>query len=309
MSEELLDFSEALAAAEAEMGLGESFSAVEETDSPVDETVPADSDKQAETEVDIEQPAGEAPAEDDEDLIESFDDLDVPESTSEAIEPGSPQWWDQAVDVPTQGTVTLAEMRDGYLRQSDYTQKTQDLADQRKALAQARDFFESFENNPEGFARALAERAGLIEAGQGPVVEIELAPFRTEAEVEAEIEKRVTERLNSDPNVLQAQVAAARQQVAAEFDRVEKALDVKLGDTARQQIIDEAARREVYDLELVTQALLAKQRKAAAARGTVKRAAPTRTRSTPEVGDDMNLNKVPDDVQDAVAMALAELGS
>ena len=57
--------------------------------------------------------------------------------TSETVE--QPDQSSDALDLNTEvefdgGKVTLKELQDGYLRQSDYTRKTQELAEQRKTL-------------------------------------------------------------------------------------------------------------------------------------------------------------------------------
>lgn len=45
--------------------------------------------------------------------------------------------------------LTLEELKNGYLRQSDYTKKTQELSRQRKETEDAISFYESLKNNPE----------------------------------------------------------------------------------------------------------------------------------------------------------------
>lgn len=57
--------------------------------------------------------------------------------------------------------VSLKELQDGYMRQADYTIKTQDLANQRSELEQYRAVMEAFESNPEAATRALAQYYGF----------------------------------------------------------------------------------------------------------------------------------------------------
>lgn len=57
--------------------------------------------------------------------------------------------------------VTLDELRGGYMRQADYTQKTQDLANQRQQLEQWLMVEEAFQQDPAATVRALAQAYGV----------------------------------------------------------------------------------------------------------------------------------------------------
>lgn len=61
--------------------------------------------------------------------------------------------------------VTLEELQSGFMRQSDYTRKTQDLANQRKELETARQIQQAFEQDPEAATMALAEFYGFTPTG------------------------------------------------------------------------------------------------------------------------------------------------
>ena len=52
--------------------------------------------------------------------------------------------------------VSLEELQAGYQRQGDYTRKTQELADERRRLAQAESIVTALENDPEATIGALA---------------------------------------------------------------------------------------------------------------------------------------------------------
>jgi hypothetical protein len=47
------------------------------------------------------------------------------------------------------GDVTLEELKKGYMRQNDYTQKTQDVSRQKKELQDAATLYETLKNNPQ----------------------------------------------------------------------------------------------------------------------------------------------------------------
>jgi hypothetical protein len=85
--------------------------------------------------------------------------------------------------------ITLEEARNGFLRNADYTRKTQEVAAERKRLAQAEAIATALETNPAATLQALAEVAGLKAAfDQGPDPMEDLDPSdRRLAEVEAEL--------------------------------------------------------------------------------------------------------------------------
>ena len=61
------------------------------------------------------------------------------------------------VDGTESSRSVLNELQDGYQRQSDYTRKTQELAEERKRLSQAEAIVSALETDPDGtIADALA---------------------------------------------------------------------------------------------------------------------------------------------------------
>lgn len=71
---------------------------------------------------------------------------------------------DELVSVTVNGEafeVPLKELRDGYMRQSDYTRKTQALAAEAEVVRWAKVLRENIENNPVGVVTELAQRLGL----------------------------------------------------------------------------------------------------------------------------------------------------
>jgi hypothetical protein len=57
--------------------------------------------------------------------------------------------------------ITLDEARNGYLRQSDYTRKTQELAEMRTRLAEAEAITAALQQDPQGTLQALQEAFGV----------------------------------------------------------------------------------------------------------------------------------------------------
>lgn len=74
---------------------------------------------------------------------------------------------DGTFNLPDGNTVSAEELGKGYLRQSDYTRKTQDLAIQRKDTERAQALMAQLEANPKGTLEALAKNLG-VEIGQAP---------------------------------------------------------------------------------------------------------------------------------------------
>lgn len=87
--------------------------------------------------------------------------------------------------------ITLDEARNGYLRQSDYTRKTQELADRSRALNEAEAIAAALQNDPAGTIAALQEAFGLAGSSQ------ESDPY-----------------MEMDPDV--ARIAALEQKIAAQ---------------------------------------------------------------------------------------------
>jgi hypothetical protein len=97
---------------------------------------------------------------------ESFDGWDWKEFSNKPV----------AVKVNGQETeVPLEELRNGYMRQQDYTLKTQELAESRKLAEWAKEFQTRFSEDPQQMVRMLASAVGA-DLGQGNV-EVESDPF------------------------------------------------------------------------------------------------------------------------------------
>lgn len=62
--------------------------------------------------------------------------------------------------------ITVDEAKNGYLRQSDYTRKTQELAEQRKQLRNAEVLQAALQRDPQATLRALADAYGVDFANQ-----------------------------------------------------------------------------------------------------------------------------------------------
>lgn len=203
------------------------------------------------------------------------------------------------------GPVTLRELKDGYLRQADYTRKTQGLADDRKSMSEAIEFWDAFEANPKGVISQLAFKAGLIAEEDVSKVTLPTSPFKTTDEVEAEIEKRVKATLAEHPAVVAAEEATAVAAVDTQFKAIEKEHDVKLSDADKEFLLREAQRRQIGDINFVFVGLMAIAQRSGEVKKQVRDAAPHK----PDKGssDEESLTDKPvTSVRDAYTLALAD---
>jgi hypothetical protein len=115
--------------------------------------------------------------------------------------------------------VSLADLRGGYMRQADYTRKTQELAKTQTELRQAQALAAALERDPQGTLAALQQAYGVVYEQQGEFdpdyepdpLELELQELKQwKAEITRE---RETERINGELSHLHSE--------HGEFDDVE----------------------------------------------------------------------------------------
>ncbi len=268
---------------------------------------------QAEEVADANQPKVDAEMQE---LVDGFVDEEAGEAEADPVEAfvNSEEFFNTRVELKTsEGNVTvdIGELTDGYLRQSDYTVKTQAVAAERDALKEASKFIAAFQADPVDFAKSLAVQAGLIEEGDTPVKVVEIAKVLSAEEVEAEVVKRVDERFDSDPRTADLVLAQAQATAIAEFARIEQEYSVNLTPEVRTSIIDEAARRGTGDLELVFEAMANRASVSKREQGSLRDAAPSRPTRPAAPGDaDSEPSKpVIETVEDAFVAAEAELAN
>lgn len=298
---ELDPFAAAVAAATAELGEGTPDDA--ETSDPLapgedesdDNQAPGEEDEQAEEK---DGPPAEAEGEESDELfaeveLEELVEETQPETPDSFILPG--------IDEP----VTLEELKNGYLRQADYTKKTQELAAARKDMRQAEELWNALRQHPVELAKQLAQAAGLIDEGATPVRVVDL-PFMSAEELEAEVEARVQAALAEHPDLAEAQRIQGQLWIESEFNRIESSYGVTLGEQSRKKVLQEAYRLDTDNLELVFLKLKQMADEQARKREQAKRAAPRKPtgKSTVETQ--------PTEVssfEDAVELATAELAA
>jgi hypothetical protein len=202
----------------------------------------------------VEQPAVETPA-----PVGLFDDEDEDTNGLEEQPPAADSY-----EVTVDGErflVDLDELRSGYMRQSDYTQKTQQLAELERQAEKAMALMAMLEERPQDTLRKLYTR---INAGQtldftGELNPQAVQPNQGPVDIEALVEARVNELLANDPRLVKVQTDQALERIDAIFRGIEKDYKVTITQDDRDKVLVEAQKRETTDLESVFGAMYAKR--------------------------------------------------
>ena len=267
---EVTDFDSAVSAAIAAVGDADD-EAAPASENLLEDQAPVEAPDQAEVSEAQSADVSDVEADATEDL---FGDVTV-EVPVPAVDLASQTHVVPGVDQP----VTTQELKDGYLRQRDYTRKTQEVAAAAKQNEQAIKFWKALETDPMGVARTLAEHAGLVAKGAAPQVAVDVSPLRTTEQVQAEIDRKVAEVVASHPAVLEAQAAKAFAWVEGQFSNLEKLAGQPLSRKDRSTILKVAAQKGITDLEVVFNALVAERSRRQSATNGLKDVAPARATS------------------------------
>lgn len=275
------------------------------------------------TDVDPDSPAGETDADAlDEDISDGDETADSEQADADVdqFDFDLEEVEDDTTDTPTLpetveiegvGEVPFTELRDGYLRQADYTRKTQALAEEKKAFAQqneaATKIMENLRDDPVGVAAYLALETGLIK--DSDLTETKVAALRDAVkvpkaeEVQAEIDRKVEEALANHPQIQSAKLKEVQAAINAEFAEIEDVVGKPLSEKAKTRIIKYANEHDLNDLRVAFDALSSVAARKRAARDNLKQAATERpgSRKPPR---DVSERPV-EDINDALEIALA----
>ncbi len=151
--------------------------------------------------------------------------------------------------------VSKDELLSGYMRQADYTQKTQELANLGREAEKALTLMQLLEEQPVETVRKLyqtinsgAPIAGIVEAN---VTTPSSEPTKAPADVEALVDARVAEILANDPNLVQIQTNQALDQVNQVFAEIEEMYNVTLTDSDKERTLLAAQKYDTDDLKFV----------------------------------------------------------
>jgi hypothetical protein len=231
------------------------------------------------------------------------------------VTPKSPDGVDWETKVAVKGfdePVPLRELRDGFMRQADYTRKTQALAEDRKQFSSENEnalrLYTSLAEDAVGSVAYMAVQMGLVTEADvaGKVKDLRgvWKPPPKPDELEKIIEQRVEDRLKDHPALQQATMVTAQREVDRRFDEIETKFSVSLKPQDRARILERAIQAETTDLELVFSGMMAQVERLRKGREEAKNSATNRpgTRSTTDSGKPAKINTV----ADAFAAALAE---
>jgi len=309
-----------LAALSLEEAFAQSLAEGDETASP--EVKPAQSSGETEAK-ETEETTPQAPAEqpeadaDNGELAKAM--LDVVEgsenpSSESGIVPGSEEDMARTIKYDTVDgpqTSTLKELIEGRMMRADYTRKTQTLAEDRKALAEAESWYQKFRTDPSGFARGLAIEAGWLKPEDGPVTDKKFASIPSQEDFNELINQRVEEQMKVDPRIEGFQQYEQQRLVDEAFGALETKVGMEIPLELRQSLVEEAVARGTADLELVFQARLArvqdKQLKASGRRkGATSRPGSSHQASTDPVDVPDPVTSIEDAYKQAVAQHQAQ---
>ncbi len=237
--------------------------------------------------------------------------VDSQNGSEPGLVPGSDDFWNHMVGIETvegQTNVSIRELSEGYLRQADYTRKTQALAEQRKHADKAVQFLDTFNSDPHEFVRSLSVQAGFITEGDRPVKDMPTVKIPTQEELDSLVNEMVEERVKSHPSVQSAEISDARSAVNTEFDRLQTVFNIQLSPELRDSLIQEATNRQSADLEaILARRILVAQQKQGQASST-NLASTARPGSPPAVATSPEGTEVPakPTIREAYAAAVAE---
>lgn len=305
MSDKGIDsFADAVAAAEAEI-TGDAEIVEEAPSTPPNDVEASIDDADVET---VQAPESET-ADEEEDLFDfDFEAPNDEDSVSNQVP--------EAINIDGFGELTPEEIRNGLLRQADYTKKTQQLAEERQQLAQERDNFskqqssqselwKSLQESPKETVAWLATQVGLIEANEAKTKlnEIEGIRLADEATVQAEVQQQLEQAVMQHPAVQEALRERAVGRINAQFGQIEDRVGQRLSDGAKQKLMDFAYENGIADLVVAYDALSAR---AGQKQTEKKRSNSSQTRKSQNHQESAKAPVV-NDFDDAVAAAYAEL--
>jgi hypothetical protein len=178
-----------------------------------------------------------APAPDAEPLVGSTDSSEeVTTTEKQYLDPT--EYSNYRVPVKLNGEeqdVSFAEAVAGYQRQADYTQKTQELAEQRQALQFASTLQTALENDPAGTLNLLRNHYGISEAQAQEMVD----------SYDEDADPRDIQMAQLDKRLAQFEEQQSQQQIEKEISR----LSTKYEDFDTNQVVQAAIRSGSTDLE------------------------------------------------------------
>lgn len=147
-------------------------------------------------------------------------------------------------------TVSLAELQNGYMRQADYTRKTQAVADQQSRLETLDRFETALERDPEGTLKNLAAQYNL-DFGSGASESHDYSADVDWSEVPEPVRNELNELKDWKTEVESQRLSDAEAQQMAQIDADIEMIKTNYNepDLPEDQLLQYAVERSIGDLE------------------------------------------------------------
>lgn len=181
-------------------------------------------------------------------------------------------------------THTVGDLADGFLRQADYTRKTQALASERgqfeEESAQAVKLMDAMRTDPAGTVAALAIELGLITKDAVSTQQVadlnEVYQVPDRETMQSQIEARAAELAAESPEILEAKRQAAMVEIEQEVTDLQEEFEVQFTADDRTLLYEEAVKLDTSNLRVAYLSLADKATRARKARAKAVSAAPAR---------------------------------
>lgn len=221
-----------------------------------------------------------------------------------------------STSVDINGTsVPLAELKNGYLRQDDYTRKTQELAVLRKEAEDALTLWKALQSDPQGTLRRLNGKAGIQGLSTGtlggyqPKSNVTKGWGDDSANAIDELVKRtVEEKLAADPRIKAFENDYTRQLIDAEFAKIEASYGVTLSPKDKLVVLKKADELKVNDLAFVFSGLMGEVDRRKAMKTNIAKTSTMSGRTLSDKDNKPEKQKDAEDFWEAVQQAMEEEG-
>lgn len=202
--------------------------------------------------------------------------------------------------------LTTQELINGFMRQEDYTKKTQEIADDRKRLANAETLYNAIQEEPYETLRLLWQKYNL---GNQNTLTTTPASQNTlqAANIDELVAQKVSEILGSDPRIAQVQSLAATQAEDAQFTDIEREFGKTLTTKDREIVRKKAVEVGTDNLRFVFAGLLQEAQLRLARKEQLKKASSVSGRRSDE-NETQPTKKSFDSFEEAFLDSLRELG-
>lgn len=221
-----------------------------------------------------------------------------------------------STNVDINGTsVPLAELKNGYLRQADYTQKTQELAELRKEASDALTLWKALQTDPQGTLRRLNTKAGIQGISSGPLgsyqppknVQKGWGDDSADA-IDELVRKAVEEKLANDPRMKAFENDYTKQLIDSEFAKIEASYGVTLSPKDRLVVLKKADELKVNDLAFVFSGLIGEVERRKAQKTNIAKTSTMSGRTLSDKDNKPEVQKPAEDFWEAVQQAMDEEG-